>query len=163
MILGPFEFFFHEGTLWTGYRTVIYFILTKQVFLHLFCHGDSYYNRYTNTTDNLKYLDDDGSGVKPRHFLQRGMKWKSFGEPLQAMWNRDRKITRYNFYKKENQLDLFILLDQNSVKLKVICWWGHVYKMLLLILPLGLENVLTNRNCIDSDLLEKWKIQIYLR
>ena len=30
MIFGPFENKFHEGTLWSGYRSVIYFILTKK-------------------------------------------------------------------------------------------------------------------------------------
>ena len=36
MIFGPFEKVFHEGTLWSGYRAVISFILTKQIFLHFF-------------------------------------------------------------------------------------------------------------------------------
>ena len=40
MIFGPFEKVFHEGTLWSGYRAVIYFILTKQIFQNLFCHGN---------------------------------------------------------------------------------------------------------------------------
>ena len=44
MIFGPFGKIFHEGTLWSGYRFVIYFILTKQIFLHLFRHGDRFYN-----------------------------------------------------------------------------------------------------------------------
>ena len=39
MICGPFEKVSHEGTLWSGYRSVIFFILTKLIFLHLFCHG----------------------------------------------------------------------------------------------------------------------------
>ena len=30
MVFGPFEKVFHEGTLWSGYRSVISFILTKQ-------------------------------------------------------------------------------------------------------------------------------------
>ena len=30
MICGPIENVFHEGTLWSGYRAVIYFILTKK-------------------------------------------------------------------------------------------------------------------------------------
>ena len=27
MVFGPLEFFFHEGTLWSGYRAIISFIL----------------------------------------------------------------------------------------------------------------------------------------
>ena len=36
MVFGPFEKVFHEGTLWSGYKAVISFILTKKVFLHFF-------------------------------------------------------------------------------------------------------------------------------
>ena len=45
IIFGPFENVFHEGTLWSGYRAVISFILTKQIFLHFFRHGYRFYNR----------------------------------------------------------------------------------------------------------------------
>ena len=50
MVFGPFEIFFHEGTLWSRYRAVIYFILTK-IFLHFFRHGNRFYNRYLNSVD----------------------------------------------------------------------------------------------------------------
>ena len=56
MIFGPFENVFPEGTIWSGYRAVISFILTKQIFLHFFCHGDRFHNRYINTTDKKSIL-----------------------------------------------------------------------------------------------------------
>ena len=56
MVFGPFEKVFHEGTLWSGYRAVIFFILTKQIFLHLFHHGNHFYNRYLNSVDKKKYM-----------------------------------------------------------------------------------------------------------
>ena len=65
MIFVPFENVFHEGTLCSGYRAVIYFIL-KKIILHLFRHGDRFYNRYINTADKKKNLDEDGSGVKQK-------------------------------------------------------------------------------------------------
>ena len=71
MIFGPFEKVFHEGTICSVYRAVVYFILTKQIFLHFFRHEYWFYNKYINTADKKIYLDDDGSGVKPNHFLQR--------------------------------------------------------------------------------------------
>ena len=40
MIFDPFENVFREVTLWSGYRAAIPFILTKQIFLHFFRHGD---------------------------------------------------------------------------------------------------------------------------
>ena len=64
MIFGPFENVFHEVTLWSGYRSVISSILTKQIFLHFFRHGNRFYNRYLNSVDKRKYIDDDGSGEK---------------------------------------------------------------------------------------------------
>ena len=56
MIFCPFEKVFHEGTLWSGYRTLISFILAKQIFLHLFRHGDRFYNRYLNSVDKKNIL-----------------------------------------------------------------------------------------------------------
>ena len=44
MIFGPFEKVFQKGTLWSGYRAVISFILTKQIFLHLFRRAGRFYN-----------------------------------------------------------------------------------------------------------------------
>ena len=92
MVFGPFEKVFHEGTLWSGYIAVIYFILTKQIFLHFFRHENWFYNQYLNSVDKIKYLDDDGSGMKPNHALQRRMKKYSCCNPLQAMFDRDRKM-----------------------------------------------------------------------
>ena len=43
------------------------------MFLHFFHRGDRFYNQYINTLDK-KILDDDGSGLKPNHTLQRRMK-----------------------------------------------------------------------------------------
>ena len=60
MVLVPFEKVFHEGTLWSGYRAVISFILTKQIFLHFYRHGNHFYDQYLNSVDKKKYIDDDG-------------------------------------------------------------------------------------------------------
>ena len=68
------------------------------------------------------------------------------------------KIGKYQetiLVDRENQLDLCFPLGQSYVKLKVTCQCGHVYNMLLSNLPLGLENILKNRDFKDSDLLEK--------
>ena len=50
MVFGPFWKKSHEGTLWSGYRTIISFIIKKEISLHLFHHGDWFYNRYIHTT-----------------------------------------------------------------------------------------------------------------
>ena len=63
--MGPFERYFHEGSIWIGQTAVISFTLTKQKILHLIIHGDCFYDRYINSGIRNKYLDDDGTGVKP--------------------------------------------------------------------------------------------------
>ena len=70
IIFGSFDFF-HVGTLWRGPIVVISFIPTKQNFAHLYHHGDRFYNWCINKTIKTKYPDDNGSGVKPRHFSQK--------------------------------------------------------------------------------------------
>ena len=127
----------HEGDIWRWHRAVISFILAKQIFLHFYRHGDPFYERYINETEK-KYLDDNGTGMKPKHFLQRGMRYTSGCDPRQQFWDRDSKISRDSFGRKIESIDLFIFLGQKSVRLKVIWQWGHVYKMMLLILLLGL-------------------------
>ena len=42
MVSVPFEKIFPEGTLWSGYRAVISFILTKQIFLHFYSHANQF-------------------------------------------------------------------------------------------------------------------------
>ena len=90
MVFGPFEKVFHEGTLWSGYRAVIYFVLTKQIFLHFFYHGNRFYNRYLNSVDKKK-IDDNGSGEKPKFSIQIRMIKYSFCDPLHAIFDRDKK------------------------------------------------------------------------
>ena len=48
----------------------------------------------------IKYLDDDVSGVKPKHLLQRTTIYTSRGDPIQDIWDRDWKITRETFGRK---------------------------------------------------------------
>ena len=101
IILRPFENKIHEGTIWSGYRAIIYFILTKKIFLHLFFHGDRFCNRYINTTYLLNYRDYDGTGEKTEHFLQRRIRYTYGGDTIQGKWYRDRKIARDNFGRKK--------------------------------------------------------------
>ena len=46
------------------------------------------------------YLDDDGSGEKPKLSLQRRMVKYSCFDPLQAMFDSGRKVGKYNFGRK---------------------------------------------------------------
>ena len=91
MVFGPFEKIYHKGTLWSGYRAVIYFILTKQNFPHFYCHGNKFYDQYLNLVDKKKYIDDDGSGQKPKSEFKRRLLKYFCCDPIQAMFDRDRK------------------------------------------------------------------------
>ena len=71
MMLGPFKRCSREGYLWRGNIAVISFIISKQILEHLFCHGDRFYNQYINTTIRTKYIDDNGTGVKPKQFFSK--------------------------------------------------------------------------------------------
>ena len=70
IIMVLFERCFHEVSLWRGQRSVIYFILTKQVFMHFIHHWDRFYYTYINSTIRNKYFEDNGTGLKPKHFYQ---------------------------------------------------------------------------------------------
>ena len=48
----------------------------------------------------MKYLGDDGTAVKQKHFIQIGMRYTSGDDPIQEMWDRDRKTARDNVGRK---------------------------------------------------------------
>ena len=61
---------------------------------------NQFYDRYLNLVDKKKYIDDDGSGEKPKLAFQRRLIKYSFCDPIQAMFDRDRKEAKQNFGKK---------------------------------------------------------------
>ena len=56
VVFVPFEKAFREGTLCSGYRAIISFILTKQIFLRFYCHANQFYDRYLNLVKKLNIL-----------------------------------------------------------------------------------------------------------
>ena len=65
-VVGPFDKILHEGSIWTGHRSVISFIRHKSIFLYFVHHGTRFYDKYITSDDRKKYIDDDGSGVFPK-------------------------------------------------------------------------------------------------
>ena len=65
-VVGDFDQKYHEGYILNGHRAVLYFILHKTMFLHSIHHGTKFYDRYIKSNRRTKYVDDDGSGVKPK-------------------------------------------------------------------------------------------------
>ena len=64
---------------------------------------------YIKIKQKKNYLDDDDTEVKLKHFLQRGMRYKSGYDPKHKMWNRDRKIARDYFGRKRKSTGFIYL------------------------------------------------------
>ena len=65
-VIGSFDNFLHEGSIWTGNRAVLSFILHKSILLHFVHNGTRFYDKYISSKNRLKYIDDDVSGVFPK-------------------------------------------------------------------------------------------------
>ena len=50
-VVGAYDNILHEGSIWTGHRNVLSFILHKSIFLHFVHHGTKFYERYINSDD----------------------------------------------------------------------------------------------------------------
>ena len=119
IIFVPFAKCFHEGTLWRGRMAVISFILTKQIFVYFYRHGDRFYSQYINKTIKTKYLDDDGSGVKPILFYKNRIRSSFCYDPIGQMWDRYQKITNHNFGGKRKSTGHIYLTGHNYCEAEV--------------------------------------------
>ena len=45
-VIGAFDKILHEGSIWTGHRAVLYFILHKSIFIHFLHNGTKFYEKY---------------------------------------------------------------------------------------------------------------------
>ena len=96
------------------------------MFVHFIHHGDRFYNRYINSKSRTKHFDGDGTGVKPKQIFSKSYTEKmcQYGSNQYSskgkMWDRDIKNNNKILEEKENQLDIFIFLDPNTVILKSI-------------------------------------------
>ena len=57
----------HKGSIWTGHRAVLSFILHKSIFIHFVHNGIRFYDKYITSDEKNKYIDDDGSDVFPKN------------------------------------------------------------------------------------------------
>ena len=70
-VVGAFYKVLHEGSIWTGNRAVLFFILHKSIFIHFVHHGTRYYDKYITLDDKKKYINDDGSGLFPKQKFRK--------------------------------------------------------------------------------------------
>ena len=60
-LVGTFDIILHEGSIWTGHRAVLSFILQKPIFFQFLHHGTRFYDNYIKSDDIKKCIYDDGS------------------------------------------------------------------------------------------------------
>ena len=65
-VVGDFDKILNEGSIWTGHRSALSFILHKSIFIHFVHNGTIFYEKYITPYDKKKYIDDDGSDVFPK-------------------------------------------------------------------------------------------------
>ena len=63
-VVDVFDKNLHKCFIWTGHRSVLSFILHKSTFIHFVHHGTKFYDRYINSDDRDKKVDDYVSGVR---------------------------------------------------------------------------------------------------
>ena len=70
-VIGSFDKILHEGSIWTGRRAVLSFILHKSIFLHFVHNGTRFYEKYISSKHKKIYIDDDGSVVFPKKQVRK--------------------------------------------------------------------------------------------
>ena len=73
-VIGSYDKILHEGSLWTGHRAIISFILHKSIFQHFVQCGTKFYEKYMSSQNQQKYFDYNGSGLLPKIVAR---KWKN--------------------------------------------------------------------------------------
>ena len=58
-VIGSFDKILHKGSIWTGNRAALTFILHKSISLHFVHNGTRFYDKYISSKHRKKYIDDD--------------------------------------------------------------------------------------------------------
>ena len=70
-VIGAFDKNLHEGSIWTGHRAVLLFILHKSIFLHFVHNGTRFYDKYTSSKIRKYILMMTGVEFSPNKWLER--------------------------------------------------------------------------------------------
>ena len=62
-VVDAFDKILHEGSIWTGHRAVLSFIVHKSIYLHFVHNGTIFYDKYITSDNRNKFVDDYGSGA----------------------------------------------------------------------------------------------------
>ena len=90
-VVGAFDKYLHEVSIWTGHRSSLSFILHKSIFIYFVHHGTGFYEKYITSDHRKKYMDDHGSGALPKQMAR-----KLYNENYQNTYSN-----RYYILKKD--------------------------------------------------------------
>ena len=93
-VIGYFDKILHEGSIWTGHRAVLSFILHKSIFIHFVHNGTRFYEKYTSSKNKTKYIDDDGSGVFPKQQVR-----KNYNSKYQLTYSNRYYVMKHDYIK----------------------------------------------------------------
>ena len=93
-VIGSFDKILHEGSIWTGHRTVLSLILHKSIFLHFVHNCTIFYDKNISSKNRIKYIEDDGSGVIPKQLVRN----------------------KYNSRYQQNYSNQYYILKNNYIK-----------------------------------------------
>ena len=100
-VVGAFGKILHEGSIWTGHKAILYFILQKSIFIHFVHNGAIFYDKYITSGDINKYIDDDGSGV----FLKQKVR-KRYNARYQKTYSNQYYVFLLLYKIYNNKLDI---------------------------------------------------------
>ena len=69
--IGAFDKTLHEGSIWTGNRAVLLFILHKSIFIHFVNNGTRFYDKYISSKNKKNILMMTGVEFSPNKRLER--------------------------------------------------------------------------------------------
>ena len=55
-VIGSFDKFLHEGSIWTGHRAVLSFIFHKSIFINFVHNATRFHDKYISSKNRLKIL-----------------------------------------------------------------------------------------------------------
>ena len=96
-VVGAFDKILHEGSIWTGHRAVLLFILHKSIFLNFVHNGARFYEKYISSKNKKIYIDEDGSGFFPKQEVRKNYNSKyqlTYSNPYYVIKNDYIKDTR---------------------------------------------------------------------
>ena len=70
-VIGYFDKILYEGSIWTGHRAVLLFILHKSIFIHFMHNGTIFYDKYISSKNKKNILMMMGVKFSPNKRLER--------------------------------------------------------------------------------------------